>query len=116
MKQQTILMTTTSQTTEKKRVENLFKNLQKDPKSVFYLTGNLSKSILNKANKSVYEKDKVFVNLYKPLEDKDFNKKLNVPLVTLFLLKKMMLSIQFFIALVSLLIWYMGILPIPDFW
>ena len=53
-------MTTTSQTTEKKRVENLFKNLQKDPKSVFYSTGNLSKSILNKANKSVYEKDKVF--------------------------------------------------------
>ena len=109
-------MTTTSQTTEKKRVENLFKNLQKDPKSVFYSTGNLSKSILNKANKSVYEKDKVFVNLYKPLEDKDFDKKLNVPLVTLFLLKKMMLSIQFFIALVNLLIWYMGILPIPDFW
>ena len=109
-------MTTTLQTTEKKRVENLFKNLQKDPKSVFYSTGNLSKSILNKANKSVYEKDKVFVNLYKPLEDKDFDKELNVPLVTLFLLKKMMLSIQFFIALVRLLIWYMGILPIPDFW
>ena len=32
-------MTTTSQTTDQKRVENLFKNLQKDPKSVFYLTG-----------------------------------------------------------------------------
>ena len=41
----------------KKRVENLFKNFQKDPKSVFYSTGNFSKSILNKANKSVYEKD-----------------------------------------------------------
>ena len=82
MKQQTILMTTTSQTTEKKRVENLFKNLQKDPKSVFYSTGNLSISILNKANKSVYEKDKVFVNLYKTLQDKNFDKKLNVPLVT----------------------------------
>ena len=88
MKQQTILMTTTSQTTEKKRVENLFKNLQKDPKSVFYSTGNLSKSILNKANKSVYEKDKVFVNLYKPLEDKNFDKKLNVPLVTPFFTQK----------------------------
>ena len=81
-------MTTTSQTTEKKRVENLFKNLQKDPKSVFYSTGNLSKSILNKANKSVYEKDKVFVNLYKPLEDKNFDKKLNVPLVTPFFTQK----------------------------
>ena len=72
-------MTKTSQATEKKRVENLFKNLQKDPKSVLYSTGNLSKSILNKANKSVYEKDKVFVNLYKPLEDKNFNKKIKCP-------------------------------------
>ena len=70
------------------KVENLFKNLQKDPKSVFYSTGNLSKSILNKANKSVYEKDKVFVNLYKPLEDKNFDKKLNVPLVTPFFTQK----------------------------
>ena len=101
MKQQTILMTTTSQTTEKKRVENLFKNLQKDRNSVFYLTGNLSESILNKANKSVYEKDKVFVNLYNPLEDKNFDKKLNVPLVTPFLLKKMMLTIQLFVVLVA---------------
>ena len=88
MKQQTILMTTTSQTTEKKRVENLFKNLQKDPKSVFYSTGNLSKSILNKANKSVYKKDKVSVNLYKPLEDKNFDKKLNFPPVTPFFTQK----------------------------
>ena len=81
-------MTTTSQTTQKKRIENLFKNLQKDPGSVFCSTGNLSKSILNKANKPVYEKDKGFVNLYKPLEDKNFDKKLNVPLVTPFLTQK----------------------------
>ena len=81
-------MTTTSQTTEKRRVENLFKNFQKDPKYASYSTGNLSKSILNKANKSVYEKDKVFVNLYKPLEDKNFDKKLNVPLVTPFFTQK----------------------------
>ena len=67
-------MTMTSQATEKKRVENLFKNLQKDRKSIFYSTGNLSKSILNKVNKSVYKKYKVFVNLYKPLQDKNFDK------------------------------------------
>ena len=48
----------------------------------------MSKSILNKANKSVYEKNKVFVNLYKPLEDKNFDKKLNVPLVTPFFTQK----------------------------
>ena len=88
MKQRMILMTTTSQTIERKRVENLFKNFQKDRKSVFYSFGNLSKSILNESNKSVYEKDKVFVNLYKPLEDKNVNKKLNVPLVTPFLTQK----------------------------
>ena len=49
------------------RVQNLFRNLQKDPRSVFYSSGNLSNSIAKKANKSVYEKDKVFVNLYKQL-------------------------------------------------
>ena len=48
----------------------------------------MSTSILNKANKSVYEKDKVFVNLYKPLEDENFDKKLNVPLVTPFFIQK----------------------------
>ena len=49
------------------RAQNLFRNLQKDPRSVFYSIGNLSNSIAKKANKSVYEKDKVFVNLYKQL-------------------------------------------------
>ena len=57
-------------------------------KNDFYSTGNLSKSILNKAIKSVYEKDKVFVNLYKPLEDKNFDKRLNVTLVTPFFTQK----------------------------
>ena len=36
----------------------------------------------------VYKKDKVFVNLYKPLEDKNVNKKLNVPLMTPFFTQK----------------------------
>ena len=54
------------------RIQNLFRILQKDPRSVFYLVGNLSNSILNKANKSFYEKDKVFVNLYNQLENKNF--------------------------------------------
>ena len=55
-----------------RRINNLFNNLQKNPRSVFYLTGNISKTVLNKASKSFYEKDKVFVNLYKQLEDKNF--------------------------------------------
>ena len=48
-----------------RRINNLFNNLQKNPKSIFYLIGNVSKIVLNKASKSFYEKDKVFVNLYK---------------------------------------------------
>ena len=81
-------MTTNSQKIKNNRVENLFRNLQKDPRSVFYSTGNLIKSIVNKANKSVYKKDKVFVNLYKQLEDKNVYQKNNLPLVTPFFSQK----------------------------
>ena len=82
-------MTTNSQIGVKNnRIQNLFRNLQKDPKSVFYSVGNLSKSILNKATKSVYEKDKVFVNLYNQLEDENFYQNNNLPLVTPFVNKK----------------------------
>ena len=70
------------------RIQNLFKTLQNDPKSVFYSVGNLSKTIINKAKKSVYDKDKVFVNLYEKLEDKNFHNKETVQLVTPFLEKK----------------------------
>ena len=70
------------------RIQNLFKTLQNDPKSVFYSVGNLSKTIINKAKKSVYDKDKVFVNLYEKLEDKNFHNKETVPLVTPFVEKK----------------------------
>ena len=48
----------------------------------------MSKSILNKASKSVYEKDKVFVNLYNQLEDKIFYQNNNVPLFTPFVNQK----------------------------
>ena len=89
VKSNTNLITTNSQIDVKNnRIQNLFRNLQKDPKSVFYSVGNLSKSILNKATKSVYEKDKVFVNLYNQLEDKNFYQNDNLPLVTPFVNKK----------------------------
>ena len=64
------------------RIQNLFKNLQKDPKSIFYAVENLSRTILNKARKSIYDKDKVFVNLYNQLEDKIFYQNNDLPLVT----------------------------------
>ena len=46
------------------RIQNLFRNLQEDPKGIFYAKKNLSRAILNKARKSAYDKNKVFVNLY----------------------------------------------------
>ena len=55
-----------------KRIQNLFRNLQKDSKSVFYSISNLSRAWLNKAKKLTYGKDIVFVNLYNQLEDKNF--------------------------------------------
>ena len=34
-----------------KRIQNLFRNLQKDSKSAFYSISNLSRTLLNKAKK-----------------------------------------------------------------
>ena len=89
-------MTTNSEVEINNRIQNLCRNLQKDPKSVFYLVGNLSNSVLNKASKSFYEKDKVFVSLYNHVRDKNFQKivtpsiniKSNVDHSTLFSMSK----------------------------
>ena len=54
-----------------KRANNLFNALQKNPKSIFYLARHAnSRTLFNKAAKSAFEKDKVFVNLYDQLEKK----------------------------------------------
>ena len=66
----------------------MFRNLQKNPRSIFYSVGNLSNSLLNKAKKSTYDKDKVFVSLYNELEDKNFYQNNNLPLVTPFVIKR----------------------------
>ena len=81
-------MTTSPSDLKNNRIQNLFRNLQKDPRSIFYSVGNLSRSILNKARKSTYDKDKVFVNLYNQLEDKNFYQNNNLPLVTPFVNKR----------------------------
>ena len=66
---------------EEKRVQNLFKSLQKDQ--------SVTKQLLKKLSKSFYEKDKVFNKLYENLEDKNFDKKdYKVPLSTPFYEKK----------------------------
>ena len=71
------------------RIQNLFRNLQKDPKSIFYSVLNLSTALLNKVRKSTYTKENVFVNFYNQLEDKNFyQKNNNLPLVTPFVNKR----------------------------
>ena len=71
------------------RIQNLFRNLQKDPKSIFYSVSNLSTALLNKVRKSTYTKENVFVNFYNQLEDKNFyQKNNNLPLVTPFVNKR----------------------------
>ena len=81
-------MTTFQSNHKNNRIQNLFKNLQNNPKSVFYSIRNLSQSILNKARKSIYDKDKSFVNLYNDFEDKNFYENNNLPLVMSFINKR----------------------------
>ena len=83
-------MKTTNQYNEtNSRIQNLFRNLQRDPKSTFYSVSNLSRILLNKTRKLTYTKDNVFVNLYNQLEDKNFyQKNNNLPLVTPFVNKR----------------------------
>ena len=56
---------------EEKQVKNLFKKLTNDENSVFFSTDRITKTLLNKGRKSSYEKDKVFYNLFKNVENKN---------------------------------------------
>ena len=55
----------------KKQIINLFGKLTKDTNSLFYWVEKINRNLLNKAWKSVYEKDKVFYKLYKEIENRD---------------------------------------------
>ena len=52
-------------------MKNLFKKLVKDENSVFFSSDRINKTLLNKGRKSSYEKDKVFYNLLKNVDDKN---------------------------------------------
>ena len=56
---------------EQKQVKNLFKKLINDQNSVFYSSGKITKTLLNKGRRSLYEKDKVFYKIFNSIEDKD---------------------------------------------
>ena len=56
---------------EEKQMKNLFTKLIKDENSVFFSSDRINKTLLNKGRKSSYEKDKVFYNLLKNVDDKN---------------------------------------------
>ena len=74
---------------DKKRIQNLLNALQNDSKSVFYASPTITKKLLKKLDKSPYQKDRVFNEIYQKLDDKDFAKTVDkIPLRTPFVEKK----------------------------
>ena len=71
-----------------KQVQNLFRALQTNPKTAFYTATKLTKFLRKKGKTAAYYRDKVFVNLYEELDDKNFYKMENLPLPRLFTDKK----------------------------
>ena len=76
---------------DKKRIKNLYDALTNDANTIFYATSQITKNLIRKTKNSIYEKDKVFFNMYDNL-DKE-NKKIeslleNPPLTTQFIEKK----------------------------
>ena len=55
----------------KKQSKNLFAKLMKDSNSLFCSVEKIKRNLLNKAQKLIYEKDKVFYKLYNEIENRD---------------------------------------------
>ena len=74
---------------DKKCIQNLFSTLQNDSKSVFYLNTTITKKLLKKLDKSPYQKDRVFKEIYQKLEDRELAEADDkIPLKTSFVEKK----------------------------
>ena len=73
-----------------KKAKNIFKKLIKDEKSIFYAVERITRTRLNKARKSLYEKDKFIYKYYLDLEDKN----------ALYVSKNMKAKIPFYIPFV----------------
>ena len=58
---------------EKKQLKNLHKKLIENENSVLFATDKLNVKLLNRLKKSSYDKDKVFYNLFKKLENEQEN-------------------------------------------
>ena len=76
---------------EEKQIKNLYRKLINDQNSVFFSSDKINKTLLNKGRKSRYEKDKVFYNLFKKIENKDMiydKDKIRIPFYTPFVPQK----------------------------
>ena len=54
-----------------KQTKNVFRKLIRGDKSVLYAVDRINKTLLSKAKKSLYEKDKIFYKYYFGLENKN---------------------------------------------
>ena len=54
-----------------KQAKNLFKKFIKEKKTIFYATNRITRTLLNKARKSLHEKDMFFYKYYLDSEDKN---------------------------------------------
>ena len=89
---------------EEKQMKNLFRKLINDENSVFFSSDRINKTLLNKGRKSSYEKDKVFYNLLKNVDDKNIiydENENRVPFYTPFIPQKKILIDQHFILLMD---------------
>ena len=85
-------------------MKNLFKKLINDENSVFFSSDRINKTLLNKGRKSSYEKDKVFYNLLKIVDDKNIvydENENRVPFYTPFIPQKKIFIDQHFILLMD---------------
>ena len=78
--------------TSTKQVKNLHKQLINDGKGVvFFASNKINKTLLNKAKKSAYEKDRLFYNFYINLEHENVlykDRRGNIPFYTPFIEQK----------------------------
>ena len=72
---------------EKKKANNLLRHLLKNERSIFYAIDRINQNVINKAKRSNYLKDRVFVNIYTKLKDKNL-KFFKSPVITPFIEQK----------------------------
>ena len=106
---------------EQKKAKNLYKALQRDAESVFYASEKINNTLIKKTKRSDYSKDKVFLNLYKQLENcvnmkESSDEPLIIPTYSPFVEQKKVLTDQYYVVLIHPLTFYMQILPICIFW